>query len=371
MIVDTVKNCCDFAVAAIDGVFGWMTETVALLGIVLIFNFLVNKLLKHLHYRFEKQKRVWQDSLVRALYKPLTYYIWFFALVHLLELIAIRVIPEATIENMHIVLSVGAVVAAAWFLQRWKRNILQYMITKSKNREIAWDISKLDVIDKLATVLIIFLMVLLVLEITNRSVNTLIAFGGIGGLAIAFASQEIIANFFAGLMIYATHPFAKGDWIIVPDRDIEGVVEEIGWYMTRIKSMDKRPLYVPNSVFSKAVLINPSRMSHRQFKETIGLRYTDMNKLKSIIADIKGMLASHPQIDHNHSIAVQFSSYGSYSLNILVSAYTPTIQSDEFASIKADILFKIGDIVLKHGADMAFPSSAVYFPDPLTLAEKR
>jgi MscS family membrane protein len=71
-------------------------------------------------------------------------------------------------------------------------------------------------------------------------------------------------------MIYLDRPFAVGDWIRSPDRDIEGTVEDIGWRLTRIRTFDSRPLYVPNSAFTSIAVENPSRMEHRRIYETIG-----------------------------------------------------------------------------------------------------
>ena len=82
------------------------------------------------------------------------------------------------------------------------------------------------------------------------SVSGVMAFGGIGGIAIGFAAKDLLANFFGALTIYLDRPFSEGDWIRSPDREIEGIVENIGWRLTVIRSFDKRPIYVPNSVFA-------------------------------------------------------------------------------------------------------------------------
>lgn len=377
MAVEKLKECCDVAIAAFDGAYGWMTETVLLLLTVLVFNFLAKRLLKRLHLYFEKKNQFWHDSFVRAFYKPLCYYTWFFAIIHIIDLIAYRAIESGAEGDLHMVLGIGAILALGWFFLRWKKNVIQFLMAKSKMRQIALDISKIDVIDKVLTLLIGFTIVLMALEVTDRSMKTLIAFSGIGGLAVAFASQEIISNFFAGLMIYATKPFVKGDWIIVPEKNIEGHVEEIGWYMIQIKSTDKRPLYVPNSVFSKAVIVNPGRMSHRQLKVTIGLRYEDMPRLKALMADIKSMLQHHPDIDRMQSIQVHLAAFGAYSLDVMISAYTAVTETGPFIAMKDDILFKISGLVQEHGAEMAFPTTTVLtqsinpvFPgNPQPLAE--
>ena len=90
-----------------------------------------------------------------------------------------------------------------------------------------------------------------------------------------FAAKDLLANFFGGLTIYLDRPFAVGDWIRSPDREIEGTVERIGWRLTLIRTFDKRPLYIPNAVFTTIAVENPSRMHNRRIYETIGIRYDD------------------------------------------------------------------------------------------------
>jgi MscS family membrane protein len=192
----------------------------------------------------------------------------------------------------------------------------------------------------------------MLLEATGRSFSTLIAFGGIGGLALAFASQEIISNFFGGFMIYITQPFAIDDWILLPDLSVEGVVEQIGWYTTHIRSLDKQPMYIPNSLFNKQVVITRSRMSHRQIKEVVGVRSEDYNKLRAITEDIEKQLRKHHDIDHSQSIIVRFSGYGPSTLDIYISAYTNKVDTSSYMRVKEAILFAIGDTIARHGAEI-------------------
>lgn len=357
MLITKIEAFLQLVLDAIDGAYGWINETISLLVFVILFNFLAKWLLLKLHARFQKLQKHWQDGFVRALIKPLSCYVWFFAIVHLFDLIAYRTYSEMPIETLHLTLKIGAILSLSWFCLAWKSNVIQDLSTKSKNLTIVMEQSKIDVIDKVATIAILFSTVLVMMEATGSSMNTLIAFGGVGGLALAFASQEVISNFFGSIMVYATHPFAKGDWIQIPNQNIEGIVEEIGWYMTRIRSLDKRPIYVPNSTFSKVVVITPSRMTHRRIKETIGLRYSDMPVLKHVIDDIRIMLQQHPDVDPHNSIIVNFDAFGVYSLDILVQAHLLTIDSAGFAKVKDDILFKIADILQKHQAEMASPTS--------------
>lgn len=359
MLWDNIKNCCSLANESLEGAYGWFAEIIAILVVVLGFNFIIKRLLRGLHQHFKNQNQIWKESFVAALYKPLSYYVWYFAIVQTLDMLALQSFSISYLPNKHVFLGVGAILSISWFLMRWKSNVTKYMIVKSNKHEIALEATKIDVIDKILTVLILFMTSMLLLEATGSNLNTLIAFGGIGGLAIAFSSQEIIASFFGGLMVYLTHPFSIGDCIVLPERNIEGNVEVIGWYSTRIKTLDKKPIYVPNAIFSKMVVVNPSRMSHRQLKEIVGIRYEDVNKLRPLIDDIKTLLRESEDFDTNMSQYVNFNAFGSYSLDILVCAYTKVTDNQSFYELKERFLFSILEILQKHEAELAFPTTTI------------
>ena len=355
MLINRIYDCCSVAALVLDGAYGWVNEAIAIVLFVLIFNFLAKWILKKLHHHFEKNNKIWKDSFVQALYSPLSAYVWFFAIVHTVDLISHRVFEGTFLENMHLVLNIGLILAIAWFLMRWKNLIVNKLRSKSARiNQLAP--GKIDVINKTMTVVILFLVALFILETTGQNISTLIAFGGIGGLAIAFASQEMISNFFGGLMIYMTQPFGVGDWINLPEHNVEGNVEEIGWYTTRIRTFEKRPVYIPNSMFSKAVVMTPSRMSHRKFDETIGIRYEDIPQAKKIISDIKSMLDDSKDVDHRLNAAAHLIRFGSYSVDIRVAAYLLDISSEGYMEAKQDILFKIYDIIISNNAELAFPT---------------
>lgn len=364
MILTILQRSLHLPLAATLTLPTWATQGLTLVILVIALNFFAKWFLKKLHYRFKEQKRNLQDSLVRALYLPLSYFVWYFAFLYAAEIASAALEFPLSIDTL-VWIKVGLVIALAWFALRFKKNVVQIMISKSKNHEISLDAGKIDVINKLLLVIIFFVTILLLLEITGRSATTLIAFGGVGGLAIAFASQEIIANFFGGLMIYVTQPFSVGDWINLPDKKIEGHVEEIGWYMTRIRTFEKRPIYIPNSIFTKIIVMTPSRMTHRRFKETFGIRYSDMPQLKPIIEDIKSMLEGHPDIDHQSKCTVFLNAFALYSVDVVVSAYTVKTSSEEYARIRQELLIRIYEIIRQHGADFGVPE----MPTPTTPSE--
>ena len=137
-------------------------------------------------------------------------------------------------------------------------------------------------------------------------------------------------------------------------------MEEIGWRLTRIRTFSKRPLYVPNSVFSTITVENPSRMTNRRINETIGIRYDDAGKDGARSPpQVKQMLADHPAIDETKTLMVNFNSFAPSSLDFFIYCFTHTTVWTEFHEIKQDVLLQIERIIAEHGAEIAFPTSTI------------
>lgn len=347
-----------FCAKCLEGSYGPLLQTLGIVLFVLLFNFVIKALLLKLRSRFGKQNRVWALGFVSALQKPLSYFVWFVAILCALDTI-VSSLFAFHLANIHLLLSIGAVLSFAWFLQRWNTEVVHHMMEMSQNHQIPLTPVKLDLISKLATISVIFVTIFLLLDVTGRNMQTLIAFGGIGGLALAFASQQVVANFFGGLMVYLTRPFTIGEWIYIPEKQIEGHIEEIGWYLTRIRNFEKRPIYVPNSVFTQTIVITPSRMSHERFHHIIGLRYRDIHVVKPIIDKIKHLLHHHASIDHHLPVDVFFINFGPSALDVEISAYIAAASDTRFPAIRQELLIEIASIVAKEGGEIATPTHFV------------
>ena len=202
----------------------------------------------------------------------------------------------------------------------------------------------------------------MVLQTLGVSISGVLAFGGVGAMAVAFAAKDLLANFFGGLMIYTDRPFSVGDHIRSSlGGGIDGVVEDVGWRSTRIRNYEKRPVYIPNSLISNSVVENYSRMSHRHINETVGVRYDDASKITAICDDVRRMLHAHPDIDSAQRLVVNFNAYDTSSLDIMVYCFTTATQFDHFHAVKQDVMLKIMDIVASHGAEFAFPTQTVFW----------
>ena len=345
-----------------SSIIQWVTEENSYLLeilLVLLFGFLANliqkKTFKKLVVIAEKTENKWDDAILLSISKPLSIIIWAVSIALAAEVI--EKTTEATIfEDIDPLRNIIVVIALAQFLIAVVRNIETFYLSNLKNI----DSTTLDAIIKLSTASIMILAAMMILQTMGFSISGILAFGGIGGLAVGFAAQDLLSNFFGGFILYFDRPFAIGDWIRSPDREIEGTVIKIGWRITTILTFDKRPLYIPNSLFSQISVENPSRMSNRRIKETIGLRYDDASKVEPIIKKVKEMLQNHPDIDNEKTLIVNFNTFASSSLDFFIYTFTKTTNWIEFHDVKQDVLLKIIKIVEENGAEFAFPTSTMH-----------
>ncbi len=201
---------------------------------------------------------------------------------------------------------------------------------------------------------------LILLNAAGVSLAGLLAFGGAGGLIIGFAAKEILTDIIAGFMVVWSDEFEIGEWVKLRGTDIEGVIEHYDLRYTLVRTFDKRPLYVPNSMMIAHVIENPNRMTHRRIYEYVGLRYSDMGKLPAVLADVRQMLTDHPGIDSTQAQLVAFDRYGGSAIEFYIYCMTSTTGWQESVEIKEDVLLKVADIVQRHGADFAFPTTTVH-----------
>ncbi len=343
---------------------GWGVELFAVVMLTFIGRYLAMRALKVLGEQFEKTTNVWDDALFKAAQGPLS---WFILILGLIWAVQISdgyldmVLFSPT--NLDIIRQLTFIVLTMVFLVRFitlaEARILDDLKSQTEDGQGRLDPTTLHALAKLTRLSVVISAVLVALPTLGIEITALLAFGGVGGIAVGFAAQDLLSNFFGGLMIYLDRPFAIGDWIRSPDREIEGTVESIGWRLTVVRTFDKRPLYVPNSVFAKLALENPSRMTNRRIHETIGIRYKDAAKMDQIVQDVHAMLRAHEEIDQDQTLIVNFNGYGKSSLDFFVYTFTKTTNWVKFHEIKQDVMLRIIRIVHEHQADFAFPTTTV------------
>ena len=361
----TLKKLDNLIVAWVggDATLALVMQVFAVVLLVVVANFFVRLVLQKLAKRSEATETPWDDALINAAKQPITMVGWILGLAFAARIVEAHA-DVAIFDGIPAARTVGVIVCIAWFLVGFIRNAQTNVIELRKAKGEPVDHTTVEAIGKLLRVSVIITAVLMALQSLGFSVSGVLAFGGIGGIAVGFAAKDLLANFFGGLTVYLDRPFSVGDWIRSSEKDIEGTVEYIGWRLTRIRTFDKRPLYVPNAVFSQITVENPSRMTNRRIKEIVGVRYDDVGKVAGIVEDIKTMLRSHPEIDQDQVVIVNLLSFGPSSLDIMVYTLTKTTAWVRFHEVKQDVMLKIADIIAAHGAEIAFPTRTLHvIPD--------
>ena len=348
------------------GEYNWVVQAFLVVLICLIVNFFIRNMINRLHRRLEKTNNPWDNALIDALRRPLSLLIWI-AGIALAGEVALQATGNTLFEAVRPLRDLGVVSVLALFLLRLARNAQAAYLIQTGEKEGAIDATTLDALAKLVRISIMITAALVALQTLGISIAGVLAFGGIGGIAVGFAAKDLLANFFGGMMIYLDRPFVVGDWTRSPDKEIEGTVEAIGWRLTRIRTFDARPLYVPNAVFSTISVQNPSRMTHRRIYEVIGIRYEDADKMSEVVATVKKMLTEHPEIDTSRTMIVNFNSFAPSSLDFFIYTFTKTTNWVAYHGIKEDVLLKVFAIIRELGAEIAFPTSTLHLPNGVVL----
>ena len=344
------------------GIELWVASLVAIALITVAANQVAQVLLRQALRVTQKTSTVWDDALVQSASRPVLAALWIIGAGFMARVVQ-RQVDVAFIDEVLALRDVGLIACVAGFLVRFAGRVGSNVESQRLERGEEVDHTTIDALVKLSRLVTVVVALLVAAQTLGFQIGGLLALGGVGGLAVGLAAKDLLANFFGGLTIYLDRPFSVGDWIRSPDKSIEGTVEHISWRHTRIRAFNKNPIYVPNAVFTSIVVENPSRMSHRRIKETIGVRYDDFAAVKPIADDIRAMLQAHEGIDTTQTLIVNFNLFGASSLDIMVYTFTKTIVWVEYHHIKQDVLLKIGEIIARHGAEIAFPTQTLHLRD--------
>lgn len=244
-------------------------------------------------------------------------------------------------------LKIGALLLVMWFIFR--------QVRKFETLSKKYDLATRQRMAQLVRILTFFVGGLVGLQLLGIPLSALVAFGGVGGVALGFAAKDLFANFFGGLMIYLDKPFQVGDWIRSADKKIEGAVEHIGWRATQIRMDNKSSLFIPNAVFTEIAIENASRITHRKIQLSLPLCYEDAPKVDALLSEIETFLAHHPALDPSELKYARLINFGTDHLETDILSFTKTTNFAAYQKIKQEILLKIVEIAQKHAIELPHP----------------
>jgi MscS family membrane protein len=326
---------------------------VALLVLAVIVQIVLSFVLKQITKHSGSTKTQIDDHLISAISAPLKVLIWYGWLYFSLRELTSEIQSLGQIVSY---ISITPVFILTWGILRLISSVENFMLES----EGSFDKDSVRLFARLMKILFVFAIILGVAQFYGYAISSILTLGGVGGIVVGFAAKDMLANVFGGLMIQMDKPFSTGDWIRTSDRSIEGVVEKIGWRMTRIRTFSKNPVYVPNGIFATIPIETPSRMTNRQIYEVIGIRYDDIAQMDSIIEKVHDLLKNNKHIDHEQAYRVYFDVFNASSLDFVIWAFSSLTDAGEFKKMKGKLLLDIAQIIADHKAEIAYPTQTLH-----------
>ena len=219
-------------------------------------------------------------------------------------------------------------------------------------------VSMLDLSCRAAKVLIVVLGLLGLLQNLGFNVSGIVAGLGLGGVALAFAAQKTVENLFGGVSLSLDRPIRVGDFCRYGSGT--GTVEDVGLRSTRIRTLERTVVSVPNAQLAAIEIENFADRDRFRLFATIGLRYeTSQDQIRQLVARIRETLAAHAKVVRD-PLRVRFVGFGASSLDIEIHTYVETRDVEEFYAVREELFLKIMDVVATTGVGIAFPSQTLY-----------
>ena len=340
------------------GLFLWQYLGLLIFAVaVLLLHWLFTRLIRLIIHRVELRFSSLQSSarILQKIARPLS---WL-----LITLLIVPFLPMLQLPigiNRYLVMFIRALTPffATLALYRGVDLLSYYLMQVAGKTENKLDDQLVPLVSKALKLLVVLIGVLYILQNLNFNITTLLAGISIGGIALALAAQDTLKNFFGSVMIFLDKPFQIGDRISF--NGVDGMVEEVGFRSTRVRTFANSLVYVPNGKLADMVIDNYGLRKYRRFNPTIGITYdTPPALIKKFVEGLDQIIAKHPAT-RKDSWEVRFNAMSDSSLNILF--YTFFDVPDWTSELKAreEILMAIVELAEELGVRFAFPTSTIH-----------
>lgn len=339
--------------------------TLILFLVLLFARKIVAKKIKAIFSKYAaKTKNDFDDKLIRNFDKPMNSFMFVLSCCICVWFFLAQLVDNAQITTfISYGLSIKVLQSAFIYCFVWGFNNL----SKEKSELMDYFKSKLGIrVDKILYPFIVkcfrvgvmLICGMIMLAIWDIDISTLVAGLGLGGLAFSLAAKDFASNIIGGIALIMEKPFNIGDWIKADD--IEGVVEDITFRSTRIRTFSQELIIAPNAILANTSIKNYTRRGKRRISFKLGATYdTTREQLRKCISDIDNLLRNHKDI-HQETIFVAFDEFNSSSLDIFVYFFTKTTNLAEYLKVKEDVNFEIMKIFEDNDISFAFPSTSIY-----------
>ena len=314
-------------------------------------------------YWFNKARERFGDAdrfryaLLEAADRPLG---WAFILTAIYFALSVFSLPKTPIDVRHFIdtaMLAASIALGIWFGTGLIDALCALWAKHATASETPFDDTLVPIVRKSCKVFLVVAGGVMIVQNLGYSVGSLLAGLGLGGAALALASKDTIANLFGSIVIFLDQPFYVGDWIEIGDN--EGVVEEVGLRVTRIRTFANSLITIPNAQLTTLTINNWSRMRKRRIVLNVGLTYdTTPSQLRAAVEALRQVLREDPRICQDFFL-VNFNGLGAYSLDIYVYCFTATTDWAEHLQIREDVLLRFMAAIDALGLRLAMPSQTV------------
>lgn len=336
----------------------WVSIFVTVL-IGLIVSSLLSKIIASVLVRTLNLKKV--QSLLStensnvALSKPLNLMIlgWIFLLG-----ISSLTLPENIIRAFTVSAKILTFSGLTWLGFQIADIIQSSILFKAQKTKSKFDDLLAPLFGRALKIFILIFVIISVAEIFNLPLSSLLAGLGIGGIAIAMAAKDTIANIFGSLTVLVDRPFHIGDWVVIDGT--EGTVEDVGFRSTRIRTFYDSVITIPNSLLLTAKVDNMGSRTYRRIKETLGITYqTSPEKVETFCEEIKAIIANHNDTRKDYYL-VNFTGFKDSHLEILLYCFVKVPNWEAELDAKQDILLTIARKADQLGIEFAYPTQTLF-----------
>ncbi|MEX0721212.1 MAG: mechanosensitive ion channel family protein [Balneolaceae bacterium] len=333
-----------------------------------IFEFILENYVKRLT---TKTSFKWDDDLIESIERPAGFiFLMIFFLLTFSNLQMSVTVNYYLSALLRIAISAGVI----WLLYNLSEVFAKYLGVVTSKTETDLDDQLIPLIRKVLRVFVVVMGVIAILQNNGYNVASLIAGLGIGGLAVALAARETLANFFGSVTIFIDRPFKVGDWINVGG--VDGTVEDVGFRSTRIRTFHNSLVSVPNSTVANSDIDNLGLRKYRRLKTMLNLTYsTTPEQMEAFVEGIKAIVKANEHFNQDN-FHIYFNEFGAHSLDVLVYVFLDVPDWATELQQRHNFFLEILRLAEEVGVEFAFPTQTLhmdsfYKDEPRKVGEEK
>lgn len=305
-------------------------------------------------------------GLIKAFALPVKLYLAVLLFIYFAQILGISIIVRQYFSQLTFIVTWAAILLLGWRLINLLGSVGEVRMSQRGNYGA---LSAMLFFRRTLKVALAAIGVFMILDTMGIDVTAGLAALGIGGLAVALGAQRTIENLVGSLTLIFDQPVRVGDFCKVDDT--LGTIEEIGMRSTRIRTLDRTIVVIPNGDFSAQKIENYAHRDRFWYHPLLALRYeTSPDQIRYLLVELRAILYAHPRVDPDPA-RVRFAGFGDSSLNLEVFAYVNASDFDDFLELKEDLNLRIADVVASSGTGFALPSRTLYVAQDTGLSEEK